>query len=342
MKNHKKLFLEPYYGGSHKVFADQHIQDDSDWKLLTLPATKWRWRMRHAAIEFAKILNAQYADHEWEQVFATDMMNFAEFVALAPKNIRDAEKILYFHENQLTYPDSSKTEKDYHYAFTNFVSATAADKIVFNSHYHKNEFLTAVKQLLKRMPDYSPIDQVDEIALKSSVLYPPTNISFKPQQKNNDAPIITWAARWEEDKNPKDFFDAIDLLVESGAKFRINVMGGNSESSSIGYIFDAFKMKYATIIDVWGFPSRAEYEQTLSKTNIFVSTALHEFYGITAVEAHQAGAFCVLPNRLAYPEVFAEKDRYVLYDGTVEQLAKAISFRFNEYYNMKTEGIIYE
>ena len=330
MKNHTKLFLEPYYGGSHKVFADHHIQNDPNWKLLTLPATKWRWRMRHAGIEFARTLNEQYFDYAWEQVFATDMMNFAEFLALAPKILRNAEKILYFHENQLTYPDSSKTEKDYHYAFTNFVSAMAADQVVFNSHYHKNEFLAAIKQLLNRMPDYSLTDQVDKVALKSSVLYPPTNVSVQPQQTNDDIPIITWAARWEEDKKPKDFFDAIDLLVESGAKFRINVMGGNSESSSIGYMFDAFKKKYATIIDVWGFPSRAVYEQTLSKTNVFVSTALHEFYGITAVEAHQAGAFCVLPNRLAYPEVFKTKANYALYDETLNQLAKTIFCRCND------------
>jgi len=206
----KKLFLEPYYGGSHKSFADEYIKDNT-WELLTLPPTKWRWRMRHASITFANILNEQYAECQWEQIFATDMMNFAEFIALAPPAVRNAEKILYFHENQLTYPDSSKTEKDYHYAFTNFVSAIVADRVIFNSHYHKNEFLDEMIKLLKRMPDYGHVDEVDKIRAKAEVLYPPADISILTRVKN-DIPVITWAARWEEDKNPQDFFDVIEKL----------------------------------------------------------------------------------------------------------------------------------
>ena len=322
MQNKAKLFLEPYYGGSHKSFADEYIKDKA-WELLTLPPTKWRWRMRHAAITFANILNEQYADCKWEQIFATDMMNFAEFLALAPPAVRDAEKILYFHENQLTYPDSSKTEKDYHYAFTNFVSAIAADRVIFNSHYHKDEFLHAMKKLLKRMPDYGHIEEVDKIRAKSEVLYPPAEISVLPRVKN-EIPVITWAARWEEDKNPQDFFDAIDKLASLGVKFRINVLGGSSESSSIGTLFYNFKKKHESIIDYWGFVSRADYEKILNRTDIFISTAIHEFYGISAVEAHKAGAFCILPNRLAYPEVFKNKTNVILYGQTSSELFQCL------------------
>ena len=319
MQNKGKLFLEPYYGGSHKSFANKYIGDNDEWTLLTLPATKWRWRMRHASITFANILNEQYADCKWEQVVATDMMNFAEFIALAPPSVRNAEKIFYFHENQLTYPDSSKTEKDYHYAFTNFVSAIAADRVIFNSHYHKNEFLDEMTKLLKRMPDYGHIDEINKIREKSEVLYPPADIAIIPRIKN-DVPVITWAARWEEDKNPQDFFDVIEKLACSGAKFRINVMGGSSDSSSIGNLFDDFKKKHESIIDNWGFVSRAEYEQALNRTDIFISTAIHEFYGISAVEAHKTGAFCILPNRLAYPEVFKNKDNVIFYGQTSSDL----------------------
>ncbi len=317
-----KLFLEPYYGGSHKSFADKYIDDK--WTLLTLPAHKWRWRMRHAAITFADILHDKYFECNWNQIFATDMMNFAEFIALAPPNVRNAEKILYFHENQLTYPDNSKTEKDYHYAFTNFVSAIVADRVLFNSHYHKNEFLDEMKKLLKRMPDFGHVDQVDKIRAKSEVLYPPADIQIFPRVKN-EVPIITWAARWEEDKNPHDFFAAIDKMIESGIKFRINVLGGSSESSSIGKLFDCFKEKQKSIIDTWGFVSREDYEKILNKTDIFISSAIHEFYGISAVEAHKSGAFCIIPNRLAYPEVFKNRDNVILYGQTSSDLFKCLN-----------------
>ncbi len=41
------LALEAYYGGSHKAFLDGWIADSRhDWTLLTLPDSKWKWRMR--------------------------------------------------------------------------------------------------------------------------------------------------------------------------------------------------------------------------------------------------------------------------------------------------------
>lgn len=318
-----KIFLEPYYGGSHKAFADKYTRSEDNWQLLTLPATKWRWRMRHAAIFFAEQINKNYPNHKWEKVLATDMMNFAEFISLAPENIRKAEKIFYFHENQLTYPHSNKTEKDYHFAFTNIISAAVADKVLFNSIFHKNEFLNASRIFLKKMPDFKPLSVVESIQKKSEVFYPYVDIKIIPRKKN-PIPVITWAARWEEDKNPKEFFLAIENIVKSGIQCRINVLGGNVSSSAIGNIFCEFKQKYEHIIDNWGFVSYDNYQKILNKTDIFVSTAIHEFYGITALEAHKAGAFCLLPNRLAYPEVFKHKNNYMLYDGSLQNLTKSL------------------
>src|SRR5664279_4809420 len=49
------LALEPYYGGSHRAVLDGLVQRiDAEWTLLTLPARKWKWRMRGAAITMAQ------------------------------------------------------------------------------------------------------------------------------------------------------------------------------------------------------------------------------------------------------------------------------------------------
>ena len=49
------LALEPYYGGSHRAVLDGLVKRiDADWTLLTLPARKWKWRMRGAAITMAR------------------------------------------------------------------------------------------------------------------------------------------------------------------------------------------------------------------------------------------------------------------------------------------------
>jgi hypothetical protein len=49
----KVLFLEPFYGGSHKVFADGLIHHSRHAAhLFQLPARFWKWRMRGAALHF--------------------------------------------------------------------------------------------------------------------------------------------------------------------------------------------------------------------------------------------------------------------------------------------------
>ena len=117
---------------------------------------------------------------------------------------------------------------------------------------------------------------------------------------------ILWAARWEHDKNPDAFFLALKSLKLSGVDFRISVIGEQFRERPP--IFDWARQYFFHHIDRWGFQeSRQDYEEALMEADVFVSTANHEFFGITAVEAIAAGAFPLLPNRLAYPEILDTK-----------------------------------
>ncbi len=46
------LFIEPFYGGSHKQLVDLLLREFGG-SLFSLPATKWHWRMRVSALHFA-------------------------------------------------------------------------------------------------------------------------------------------------------------------------------------------------------------------------------------------------------------------------------------------------
>jgi len=60
---------------------------------------------------------------------------------------------------------------------------------------------------------------------------------------------------------------------------------------------------------------RDEYEKLLTESDIVVSTALQEFFGISVVEAVAAGCHPVLPNRLSYPSLIpSEHHDAVLYE----------------------------
>ncbi len=318
------LALEPYYGGSHQAFLDgwRH-HSRHDWSLLTLPPNKWKWRMRHSAITFAD--QVRQARGEWDLLLCSDMLNLAEFLGLARGTLPPRPTVAYFHENQLTYPVRREDERDYHFAISNLTTALAADAVWFNSAFHRDEFLTALPTFIKRMPDHQPLPQIQSIRAKAEV-HPPGICPPAPRGLRRPGPLrILWAARWEHDKNPETFFEALGLLQDNGVPFRVSVLGEQFRAQPP--IFDQARSRFAGHIDRWGYQtSRAAYEAALADADVIVSTAVHEFFGISIVEAIAAGAFPVLPDRLSYPEILepAEPMGPFLYDGSAPTLARAL------------------
>jgi glycosyltransferase involved in cell wall biosynthesis len=320
------LALEPYYGGSHKAFLDGWSEiGRHSWSILSLPAYKWKWRMRHSAVTFARQVEQQLSQgSQWDLLLCSDMLNLAEFRGLAPSPVRDLPAVAYFHENQLTYPVRCESERDYQFALTNLTSALAADAVWFNSAFHRDSFLNALGSLLDRMPDYQPVEAIGQIREKSEVC-PPGIAPLSPRRPRAPGPLrILWAARWEHDKNPEDFFAAVAKLKARQIPFRISVVG--EQFREVPEIFAEARGLFADHIDRWGYQQeRAGYEAALLDADVFVSTAVHEFFGLSAVEASLAGAYPLVPRRLAYPEIFASPKDDFFYDGTPENLADRLT-----------------
>jgi glycosyltransferase involved in cell wall biosynthesis len=299
------LFLESFYGGSHKEFADglvTHSQHRID--LLTLPARFWKWRMRGAALHF--LMKAPPLE-DYDGLITTDLMGFSDFKALAGKACPPT--LVYFHENQLTYPLAPGEQMDFQFGFTDITTALAADMIRFNSHTHCEAFFSGLPGFLKMMPEYRPTWVVDAIRAKSGVLYPGCRFPaadapfFEPQR--SDPPLIIWNHRWEFDKNPESFFDALDAVQNTGEDFRLALLGENCQK--VPKIFIQARERYGSKILQYGYvTSRAAYIEWLKQGAIVVSTAQQENFGISVVEAIRFGCFPLLPARLAYPEVIPE------------------------------------
>jgi len=329
------LALEPYYGGSHRAFLDGwRGRSRHRWDVLTLPAHKWKWRMRHAAITFAEQLARHHPSPDsvgrpWDVVFCSDMLNLAEFRGLAPLHVAALPAVVYFHENQLTYPVRVESERDYQYVLTNFTTALAAQAVWFNSAYHRDTFLDALGPFFRRMPDNAPLSGIQAIRKKSAV-HPPGIEAFEPCGVRRPGPArILWAARWEHDKNPEDFFAAVETLHQGGLGFRLGVIG--QQFREVPAVFEHARDRFADRIDHWGFQAdRQAYRQVLQWADIVVSTARHEFFGIGLIEAVAAGARPLAPDRLAYPEVLGrltapEPPTDSLYDGSVDDLARKLA-----------------
>lgn len=325
------LALEPYYGGSHRAFLDGWIsRSRHEWTLLTLPANKWKWRMRHGPVTLSNVVHRRVEDGgEWDLVFCSDMLNFAEFQGLVPEPVRSLPSIAYFHENQVTYPVQHQKEYDYHFAFSNMTTALAATRAWFNSAFNRDSFLEGLHDFLQRMPDFKPLADVDRIREKSAVR-PPGIDPVPARGPREPGPMrILWAHRWEFDKNPGDFFAALDELEQRGLDFEISVIGGG-QAAGVAPEFEQAHDRFCERIRNWGYlDSRDDYLKVLLEADVAVSTANHEFFGIGIAEACAAGAFPLVPDRLAYPELLAGagtpgKEMF-FYDGSVAQLADRLA-----------------
>ncbi len=306
--------IEPFFGGSHRAFLEGYRKySRHDVEIFPLPARKWKWRMRGSAIYFAETLRGRLGG--FDLVFASDFLNLAEFVALAPGAAR-IPKVVYFHENQLTYPVREESERDYQFPFTNVTTCLAADLVLFNSRFHRESFLGAVGPFLKRMPDFEPRGTVAEIEAKSRVLH--LGVDVEPVRamargERAGAGLVLWNHRWEFDKNPETFFETLIALKAQGVDFRLAVAGEHYRETPD--VFDRARRELADEIVQFGhLQSRDDYLQLLRRCDIVASTAIHDFFGVAVVEAIAAGCWPLLPERLSYPELLpAELHRRHLY-----------------------------
>jgi len=304
----KVLFLEPFFGGSHQDFATGFAAHSRhDVTLKTLPPSSWKWRMRGAALAFLQKTNDIAA---YDLIFATDMMNVADFLALAGHS--RPPLVLYFHENQLSYPLSSREKKrapDVGLGFINITSALAADQVLFNSAFHLDAFAKASRNLIKQMPAPRPSQMVDRILQKARVVYPGC---WFPSEKGSvtpdrsDPPLVIWNHRWEYDKQPEVFFRVLGRLRDKGVPFSLAVMG--EQYARYPKVFDRAQHIFGDQINVFGYvPDRTAYHAWLARGSVVVSTAIQENFGISVVEAVRFGCFPLLPQRLSYPEIMPEK-----------------------------------
>ncbi len=288
---------------------------NAQWTSLTLPGRHWKWRMRGSAAYFATA-HAEALSRSYDVVLASSYVPLAELVGLCPALAR-VPRVLYFHENQLAFPVRGAGQaRDHHFGFTQLVSALAADRCLFNSAYNRDSFLAAASELLARMPDAVPPDWVARIADRAQVVpvpVPLTEAPVAPAVPHRDGPLLLWNHRWEYDKNPATCFEALQRLAESGVPFRLAVCGQRFRTAPPA--FERARRALASRLVHWGEATREDYVALLDRADIVMSTAHHEFFGVSVVEAVHHGARPVVPDRLSYPEIWPQAFRYPDDDG---------------------------
>ncbi len=249
------------------------------------------------------------------------MVDLATLKGLHPKLAR-TPAFLYFHENQFAYPVSGEGQSKtlLEAKMVQVYSALAADCIGFNSEFNRRSFVNGVEDLLARFPDKVPKGVLSQIEEKSIVL--PVGIkSGAPGSEHNELKPrgddvtrhLIWNHRWEYDKGPERLLAFVQKLSPQ-LMLEFHVVGQSFRS--VPPEFEALHALLAKRgwLGQWGYiESRQEYTKLLSRADYVLSTAIHDFQGISVLEACASGCIPVLPKRMVYPEIF---DEHYLYDDS--------------------------
>lgn len=317
------LLVEPYYGGSHGAWADGYVASSRhDVELLTHEAQFWRWRLQGAHLTLAEELVAR--NDRFDVVLASSMLDLAGFLGAARSVLSAVPAAVFFHENQLAYSTDSGGREEHAVALINWQSAAVADRVFFNSTFHRDRFFAEVPVLHNRFPDRQHGSLLGRVEQASSVL--PVGVDLQRLDEvatpaGDESPLLLWNHRWDRDKGPGEFAALVTDLFEAGVDFRLALAGEQfvtdpEEFSALGSLLGDQLIHY-------GFADDDRYVELLRAADVVVSTAHQEFFGVALTEAVYAGAFPVVPNRLVYPERISDRfHERCLYDGHGDLVAK--------------------
>ncbi|MFW1676216.1 tRNA-queuosine alpha-mannosyltransferase domain-containing protein [Pontibacter sp. JAM-7] len=306
------LLLSAYDAVSHQYWRQGLVQafPEHEWTVLTLPARYFSWRIRGNSLSWA-FSQRETLTQSYDLVIATSMVDLTSLRGFVPA-LANIPTLVYFHENQFAYPESGHEFHSVEPQILNIYNALCADKLLFNSAYNRDTFLDGANRLFTKLPDQVPTNLAQQIRLSTSVLHVPLpDEVFLPPIYTEGPLEIIWNHRWEFDKGPELLLQAIRLLIAMGAKFRLHVVG--QQFRKVPKAFPELKTLLETSDQLghWGhIADLADYRRLLQQADIVLSTALHDFQGIAVLEAVAAGCRPLVPDRLAYQELFASPYRY--------------------------------
>lgn len=299
------LAVEPYYSGSHKAFI-RGLKEHSRHNIITINLSYkgWKWRMHGDSVALAGMVKE--VEEEIDLLFVSSMTNLPAFLALTNPRFSKVPKIMYMHENQFTQPIPEDEERDLTYCYINYLSMLAADRLIFSSHFHKDDFMRALPDFLENHPEDKHYNTLDKIASKSRVLYPGLNLKrFDDEpdtRESNDHPVIVWNQRWQFDRNPAMFFRVLNRLNDIDLEFDL-ILAGDTQHEKPEEFEKAWQ-RYGRNITHFGYvENKKNYSKLLHSGDIVVSTATYEFFCVAIMEAIYCGCHPLLPNRLHYPEL---------------------------------------
>jgi glycosyltransferase involved in cell wall biosynthesis len=357
------LLLSAYDAGSHRYWRKgiEEKLNDVNWTVLTLPARYFNWRIRGNPISFIEQYRSELS-RDYDFVIATSMVDLATLRGLIP-TLASTPSLIYFHENQFEYPQSDKQNKSIEPQMVNLYSALAADQLIFNSEFNRSSFFKGCDELMAKLPDFTFKDLSTRLLKKSSVIPVPiadeifsiterraVNTERRAVNTENNAvnnvensaeinrPIkLIWNHRWEYDKGVDRLLEVLRELERREIPYKMCILGERFRSTppEMATIQRDFEHR---LVQCGYEEDYDKYKGWLTSADMVISTAIHEFQGISVLEAVARGCIPVLPNRLAYPGLVSDNYLYDSFDNDIEREAKAAVDRIERLRESRAEA----
>jgi len=197
--------------------------------------------------------------------------------------------------------------------------------------------------MLKQWPEKLSPCIVSDIKEKSDVLPVMLNNETIERNKTKTHTLsIVWNHRWEYDKGPDHLLaliNKLDTLVNEFKKiaFSFSVLGQQFRQSP--QAFDAITASLTTLENTYanfscgpiGFiEDTVQYQLCLKNADVVLSTALHDFQGLSIQEAIQQGCTPLVPNQLVYPEIYPSDYCYTWHNN-VDLCADSIIHKLQQW-----------
>uniref|UniRef100_B5DS82 tRNA-queuosine alpha-mannosyltransferase n=1 Tax=Drosophila pseudoobscura pseudoobscura TaxID=46245 RepID=B5DS82_DROPS len=129
---------------------------------------------------------------------------------------------------------------------------------------------------------------------------------------------LIWPHRWEHDKNPTLLVEVLLELNKRQVNFKVTICG--EKFPKVPEAFEGIQEKLGAKLVNYGRLSREKYIETLLTGDIVISTADHEFYGVSMLEATYCGCYPIAPNKLVYPEIYPKVNLYNTPNSLIKML----------------------
>lgn len=312
------LLLDAYDADSHRRLREGLVAAFPAVRFTehVLPPRHFAWRAGGNALAFGASVPR---DSRPDLLLAAGPVDLATLRGLRP-DLASVPAVLYVHEHEFAYPENPREHGRPERQLRMVFALLAADRVLANSRYCADTLLAGVEALLARFPDAVPTGVAGRIAERLAVAPIPLEdpLLAMPRRVRDPArPLeVVWNHRWEWDKGPDRLPVIVDVLERAGLRWRLHLLGRRFRTRPAA--FDALEARLPPghpARGAWGrIEDRDAYRARLAEADVVLSTALHDFQGLSVLEAVALGCSPVVPARLAYPD-FLPRGRLAVGDA---------------------------